>query len=215
MRLLDMTGKTFGRLTVIDRDGTRLRGYWNCKCLCGKTSVVSGSSLRKGTTVSCGCYHREICTKHGEFSGGSKKATPEYLAWTQMLDRCRNENHPHFHHYGGRGIKVCEQWQSFMNFLKDMGRRPSAQHELDRFPNNNGDYAPGNCRWATRTQQCRNTRVNRMITLDGVTLCLTEWAERQNLKIGTIYRRLRLGWSIEKALLTACTRPSKSLTFYQ
>ncbi|MCY1042702.1 hypothetical protein OV208_15360 [Corallococcus sp. bb12-1] len=115
-----------------------------------------------------------------------------------MLTRCTNSNYPGFDKYGGRGITVCERWTSFENFLADMGERPTGM-TLDRI-DNNGSYAPGNCRWATLKQQSRNKRSSRNVTIDGVTLTVAGWCERLGVKRATVYDRLKLGWSIERAL---------------
>jgi len=117
-----------------------------------------------------------------------------------MNKRCRNPADKDYLRWGGRGIRVCERWRnSFENFLADMGKKPSAKHSLDRI-NNDGDYEPGNCRWATNREQSRNRSNNRYITAFGETLLVVEWAERSNVKLGTIYRRLQYGWSPERAV---------------
>jgi hypothetical protein len=117
-----------------------------------------------------------------------------------MIDRCNNPNHRHWHRYGGRGISVCGRWRnSFQDFIADMGPRPSLKHSIDRFPNKDGNYEPGNCRWATQTQQMRNASINRMIVYQGETLCLAEWAERLGMNKMTLQGRLDTGWSVEEA----------------
>ena len=136
--------------------------------------------------------------------------TPEYVVWQGMIQRCTNPASPWFHYYGGRGIRVCDRWRrSFASFLADMGRRPSPMLTLDRI-DNNGHYCPENCRWATRTEQMRNrTSYNRVLTLNGESLCQEAWAERLGLNAQTIQKRLKSGWSIEKSLCTPRLRPSK------
>jgi hypothetical protein len=104
----------------------------------------------------CGCLNRELVVQRHLKHGEAKLRTAEYRAWASMLDRCNNPNRKHYKYYGGRGIKVCERWMTFANFLADMGRRPSPLHSIDRWPNPDGDYEPGNCRWATRMQQRHN-----------------------------------------------------------
>jgi hypothetical protein len=127
-------------------------------------------------------------------------STPEYSSWWHALQRCYDPTFVYYFYYGGRGITVCERWRDFSNFYTDMGPRPTPQHTLDRI-DNDGPYAPENCRWATRQEQARNRRSNRMLTLNGETLCLSEWAERIDLPANALYMRLYNGWSIEQALI--------------
>ena len=152
---LDLTGLVFGRLTVQRRaPRTDRRPRWVCRCSCGGEAIVLSQSLRSGETVSCGCYKRERATKHG----GQALRMPEYRIWRGMRARCgRSPSNSKRHLYADRGIRVCERWESFENFLADMGRRPSVKHSIDRI-NGNGHYEPSNCRWATPTQQSRNRR---------------------------------------------------------
>ena len=128
------------------------------------------------------------------------KNTPEYEAWAGMKKRCLNPNFKSYNSYGGRGIKICQTWQnSFEQFYKDMGPRPSFEHSVDRI-DNNGDYTPNNCRWATRSEQSRNKSVTRLISFKGKTQCLTDWAKEKGLSKDVLWRRLKAGWSIERAL---------------
>jgi hypothetical protein len=160
----DLTGQRFGRLVVIGlapKKGIRTR--WNCHCDCGQDSVASSSDLRTGDTSSCGCLMRqrarEAHTVHGDTT---PPRTPEYRTWQTMLTRCRNPKRRDFKDYGGRGITVCERWaESYQAFLADVGRRPSPKHSIDRYPDNDGNYEPGNVRWATRSEQARNQRPRR------------------------------------------------------
>lgn len=118
-----------------------------------------------------------------------------------MISRCYNEKHHHYANYGGRGITVCQRWRdSFAAFLADVGPRPSPQHSLDRYPDNNGNYEPGNVRWATRSEQQRNRRVNHLLTFQGKTQCVIAWAEELGINPVTIIARLRAGRTIEEAL---------------
>lgn len=155
----DITLQRFGRLVALWPQNKDKRGLylWLCLCDCGRETVVRGSDLREGKTKSCGCLHDELASKRN-FRHGHSKGTRTYRSWMAMRDRCRYSNHKDYEHYGGRGIKVCERWQSFENFLADMGERPVGL-TLDRI-DPNGNYEPGNCRWATwseqRENQCRS-----------------------------------------------------------
>ena len=128
--------------------------------------------------------------------------TPEYEIWQGMRKRCTNPNTRAYKYYGGRGIKVCERWMdSFESFFADMGKRPSPTHSIDRIDNDK-DYSPDNCRWATKTEQSRNQRRNHLLTLGGETLTLAEWAERHQQKYSVVLFRLAHGWDAWKALTT-------------
>lgn len=147
-------------------------------------------SQREGETV----YER-----HGHVQGRKRSAT--HYAWTNMIQRCTNAKRPDYPTYGGRAISVCRKWRdSFAAFLADMGKRPSPQHSLDRFPDQNGNYEPGNCRWATKHQQMQNTRGTRLITFNGETHGLNEWARRLGMTHSSLQGRFRRGWSLERTL---------------
>lgn len=162
MRFDDISGKTFGRLTAVWPAGRKFKRMvvWLCMCECGKLVLGVGRTLRKGVTLSCGCLTREKLAvssraarlRHGEASPNTK----EYRAWKAAKARCYDPKSAFYHRYGGRGISMCERWRhSFEAFLSDMGRKPSHDMSLDRI-NNEGNYEPGNCRWATAKQQANN-----------------------------------------------------------
>lgn len=154
----DIAGQQFGKLTVIERDSSAYQGVatWFCHCDCGGKLSVSGASLRKGNTKSCGCLSLEKTTKR--FTKHGKAKSPEHNAWRHMRSRCYNPNGRNYKNWGGRGITVCERWlESFENFYADMGDRPTPKHSLDRI-NVNGNYEPSNCRWATTKEQRINQR---------------------------------------------------------
>jgi hypothetical protein len=162
---LDLAGLIFGRLTAVEPTAERrdAKVVWLCACVCGNTIRVSSRLLTQGKTRSCGCLRLEMAAArlrlHGAKAAG--RLAPEYTNWQAMKDRCYNKNNNHFRRYGGRGIRVCDRWlkgengvHPFVCFLKDMGPRPSPLHStIDRFPNNDGDYEPTNCRWATQADQ--------------------------------------------------------------
>lgn len=167
----ELVGQRFGRLTVAARTTSSLVGkaMWVCRCDCGGEKVTNTHHLRSGNTTSCGCVQREraseanrVRIRHGhtrDNGKGGRATSPEYRSWKAMLERCRNPNAPNYHLYGGRGITVCDRWlgrDGFVNFLADMGARPKGT-SLDRI-NTDGDYEPGNCRWADAKTQSTNRR---------------------------------------------------------
>ena len=171
-RVNDLTRQTFGRLTVISRV-TNVAGAtrWHCICSCGKTSTPLSGDLNSGQSRSCGDKSHNKRKTHG------KSRTAEYYVWSSMKARCNNSKHHAWKNYGGRGIRVCEHWfHSFENFLADMGERPDGLM-LDRYPDNDGNYEPGNCRWGTREEQNLNRRLhkNNISGLSGVTRRSDKW----------------------------------------
>ncbi len=177
-KICELTGRRFGRLFVKVRAPNKPGHHntlWLCQCDCGKIKTVRGDVLLRGDAVSCGCYAREVASKMMTTHGLSK--TSEHSIWHTMRKRCNDASHPSFKNHGAKGIKVCERWQkSFENFYADMGRRPSKKHSLDRI-NNDGDYTPENCRWATASMQGRNTSRNKMVEIDGVSFCVADWCD--------------------------------------
>lgn len=160
----DLTGKKFGRLTVIKYFGKgkykALR--WECQCECGGKSITLGKDLRKGTTKSCGCLLVEWC-KNNHVTHGMRH-TPEYSAWASMKDRCLRKTNLNYYRYGGRGIKICKRWiNSFENFYSDLGKRPDG-FSLER-KNNDGDYKPSNCIWSAKESQMKNRSISIKVNL--------------------------------------------------
>lgn len=205
--LRDFTGLRFGKLTVMERAPNCAYGVaWRCKCDCGSTKNVSMMLLRDRRTSSCGCstlLQRSLAIRThgcaGKFASPTEKRA--YNAWTAMLRRCRDTACISYKNYGGRGIAVCVRWNEFQIFLRDMGLPPSAKHSIDRYPDNNGDYKPGNCRWATQKEQCRNTRTTVYVTIQGRRRTLRDWVDDSELTYDCIRGRMRRGLSGEALLL--------------
>ena len=201
---IDHTGRRYGRLTVLRRARDYRHGIpqWLCRCDCGAEKVIRAQGFVSGTTTSCGCYMRELnrhlLIERTQTHGLSR--TPTHRIWTLIRQRCNDEGAPSFAKYGAKGIHVCARWDSFLNFLADMGERPSPKHSIDRI-DPRGNYEPGNCRWATQKEQQNNRTNNRRITWRGETMTLMQWAERTGIKRETIAARIdRLGWTVERAL---------------
>lgn len=203
----DLTGQEYGRLKVLGYAGKNKHGasLWLCKCSCGTVKIINSGSLRRKTSpaTSCGCYSAEMLKAGRERHGKSR--TREYRAWQDILQRCNVPTSSCFDRYGARGIKVCDRWQGkdgFANFYADMGERPSPKHSIDRFPDNDGNYEPGNCRWATSKQQMRNTRQNTYLEHRGERKTMAEWCEILGIKPVTLSGRIAAGWTAREALET-------------
>lgn len=200
-RLSVAAGMRFGRLTVGRFMFTRRRvNIYSTRCDCGKERVVDAWKLINGKAVSCGCVAREDLRARNTTHGRSRISDPTYRSWYNMKSRCNNPNDAAYRDYGGRGIKVCERWHRFEHFLADMGERPPGDFSIDRYPDKNGNYEPGNCRWATPVEQHRNTRYNVNLTIDGVTRCVAEWSETSGIPKHCIYDRLNRGWEAKRAV---------------
>lgn len=201
MRKLDLIGCRFTSLTVVGSAGVNKHheSLWECQCDCGRAVTVVASHLRRGSAKSCGCYRLSLRTTHGHSRKGQLTLT--YRIWQHMRTRCYNPGDNRYSYYGARGIKVCDRWNKFENFLEDMGECP-VEMSIDRI-NNDGDYEPGNCRWATRSEQMNNRTVSRAIEWLGETRTLTEWARRLEMPMKTLWARLYVcGWSVNRALST-------------
>ncbi len=196
MKNRDIAGKRFGELIAIERvdNATSGKTRWLCKCDCGGFSKTETYKLTSGHSKTCGCSkNRPTNIGHG------LSHIPEYRVWDGIIQRTTNVKCNSYYRYGGRGIGVCDRWRLFVNFLNDMGERPSKDFTIERINNNKG-YSPDNCKWDTRTNQARNRRSSRVITIDGVSKVLACWLEELNLCSSTFYRRQRRGLSEKEAL---------------
>ena len=204
-RRVDITGDRFGRLVAISYVGyLKKQSWWKCRCDCGKEKMVSLTLLRRGASQSCGCLQSEVAREVARRQGIKNRTHGEsgkklYSVWVGMMHRCYNKKHVSFQHYGGRGIGVWPAWHDYRKFADDVGVIPFDGAELDRV-DNDGDYQPGNWRWASRSQQLNNTRVNRRLTFGGRTQSAAEWCRELGLNRNSLQGRLRLGWSDEAAL---------------
>lgn len=194
-------GQKFGRVFVVKFSHRNERGhiFYLCRCECGTEWTTARHRLLNGSTKSCGCFCRDTSAALKTTHGYAYRA--EYRAWNGILNRCRCKGDVNYHRYGGRGIRVCKRWLKFENFIADMGDRPSAKHSIDRI-DNNGNYEPSNCRWATMKEQGRNRSDNVNITYKGETKCVSAWAEERGMVMNTIRLRLQRGWSVERAIET-------------
>lgn len=203
MKGASVIGFKFGLLTVIEE--AKKRGNIRavvCQCDCGNSKTVLLGNLRSKKTLSCGCLHK-LSVKNSN-SSHRLTGTREYITWSNMKARCINPSRKDWGNYGGRGISVCKEWaDSFEVFLSDMGDKPLG-FSLDRI-NVDGDYTPSNCQWASATQQANNTRANRLISIDGMTQTLAQACLSRSLNYKTVHKRLRDGWTIEKALSNLST----------
>ena len=206
-RMKPVLGERFGRLVVVAEAGFRdlpsgRRRCVQCLCDCGGTATVYLTSIRSGRTSSCGCLWLEKGKLDTRRHGRSRSAA--YFVWQGMKARCLRAPR-----YKGRGIKVCERWadaHGFESFLADMGERPSPKHSIERI-DNDGNYEPANCRWATKVEQGRNTRRNHFITINGEKKCVSEWSAKFGIPVQTLLRRVKLGWPV--AALSKPPKPMK------
>lgn len=205
----DLTDQPFGRWTVIGFAGY-VRGrvqYWRCECVCGTIKDVPRNALSSGDSRSCGCLKSEMTATRNMTHG--KSYLPEYDIWQGMRQRCQDPHASGYYKYGERGITVCEAWQDFEVFYRDMGARPSPQHSIERLRNNEG-YRADNCIWATPPIQSRNTRQNVMLTHNGITQCATDWAHSVPMPPIRFLQRIRRGWTMEEALTTPLERTGRT-----
>ncbi len=202
----DIFGKRFGRLLVLSesKPASKWKTFVKCKCDCGAEKFIREDHIKSGRSKICGCLNREATLKSNSKHGGCRRSghAPEFDVWVGMNSRCHNPSYPAFYRYGGRGISVCEKWHhSYANFISDMGRKPTPSHTIERL-NNNGNYEPSNCKWATRKEQANNRRTNHFMTHAGKTLTASQWSEILGIHSLTLVARSKRGWSDEKTLTT-------------
>lgn len=203
----DLTGKQFNDFTAHEFVGRNSRrvALWHCSCVCGAERIMAGNVLKSLRNKSCGCRPRPKRT-HGMCDA------PEYQAWSNLKKRCYNPRDKRYPQYGARGITVCDRWLSnFAAFYSDMGPRPAGRYTIER-KDNNGNYEPSNCKWATYKEQAQNKSTNHPVTLNGETKCLTEWIRLLDIGASVVKRRIKRGWTAERAL-TAPTYQSRLLHY--
>lgn len=190
------------KLTILDMLTPRL-AY--CICDCGNKRKVQMTNLERGLIKTCGAKgcSGSMHSRHHGMTG-----SPEWVAWQSMKSRCDKKTDKAYHNYGGRGITYCSQWKSFTVFFRDVGKRPSPRHTLDRV-NNLGNYEPGNVRWATGIVQSNNKRNNVFLEYKGERFTIAQWARKLGIGLTTLFERLRMGWSIERVLTTPVGKQGK------
>lgn len=217
--VVDLTGQVFGALTVLElaekREGSS-RIWWVCRCECGQTIEALGNTLARGMKKACGVDGHNWRPARGQTYIDPNRRTlqPEYKSWTAMKQRCLNPNDDNYSNYGARGIRVCDRWlESFEAFCADMGPRPGGM-SIER-NDVNGDYEPGNCRWATAKEQARNKRCTIYVEHDGARVNLAELVERLGLSYSVVKGRLDNGWTLEEALNEPVREPSEAQALYE
>ena len=208
-RIRDLSGLEFDRLTVIEYHHT-VNGlsYWRCRCKCGNEKIIRGQCLLSGESRSCGCLARELSSTRNSTHNGRK--TRLYHVWIDMKQRCTNANQPDYPNWGGRGIRVCEEWMNSFESFRDWALRSGYDPKLsiDRI-DVNGNYEPSNCRWITMKEQNSNRRSNKWIEYNGERHTVTQWSEILGGNRNLVSRRLKCGWSVEKALTTPIRKHKK------
>ena len=200
-KLIDITGNKYSRWTVLSYSG---KERWKCVCECGATRDVIKGSLVSGKSLSCGCFKiervKEASTIHGHAGKNCSHNTRTYNTWKDMRRRCVDKNHKNHKTYYDKGIKVCEEWENFVNFLEDMGVRPEGK-TIDRIDSDKGYYKE-NCRWATPKEQANNMSRNHYLEYDGERLTISQWADKLGISYNKLNTRIHRGWSVKRALTT-------------
>ncbi len=207
-RIRDIGGGRFGMLVAVRYVGSVTTGKntaaaWEFLCDCGNSIVRVGHQVSGGRVSSCGCSHYRFISEARTIHGHAKNKvlSSEYKSWSAMKARCSRPSCNGYENYGGRGIRVCDRWATFTNFIDDMGPKPTVHHQLDRV-DNDGWYGPDNCRWSTRFEQGNNKRKNIMLTHNGETMCLARWSRKTGIHYYTLWGRLKGGWSVADSLTT-------------
>ena len=206
---LDLTGMKFGRLTcekVVGRSKFRQK-LWLCRCNCGNETIVLSDNLRRNNTQSCGCLQKERAKESHTIH--SERKTKLYSIWSEMKKRCFNKNSKAYKNYGGKGIKVCEEWLNYPKFCKWAKANGYLEGLSIERMNIEKDYEPGNCKWIELSEQAKNTSRNVFITFNNKTMILADWARELNIGQATLRFRLNKGWSIEKTLTTPAREMKK------
>lgn len=194
----------FGEVVTISISRVRGRNFWLCRCDCGKITTIREDHLYAGVSQSCGCKNSRLAMVRNRKHGHCRRVVPktsEYHTWASMIGRCTRPSDPVYFRYGGRGIRVCKRWMAFENFIADMGVKPSPDLTIER-DDNDGNYEPENCRWATRKEQCNNRRTSHFIEHGSRRLTAAQWGEETGIDSMTLLARLRRGWSEEKTITT-------------
>lgn len=212
MKFKNLSGLKFGRLSVLSYLRKDKHGHlvYSCECECGNKCNAIAGLLKSGLKRSCGCLLSEWRNSGDSGRKHNMCGTPEYWAWAAIKSRCNNPKTSNYNSYGGRGIRVCKRWlDSFEFFLNDMGLRPSAKHSIDR-KNNDGNYTPKNCRWATKKEQANNKSTNRKLSFNNLRMGINEWERHLGFNQGTIKERLHRGWGVKRSLTAKLIKSKRS-----
>ena len=192
----NLIGRKFHHLTILSSEG----GNSMCLCDCGNVKKMGTSELTSGRCKTCGCGRPEFFGAKGDIHH------PLFRLWKGMIRRCKSKTRREFHNYGGRGIKVCDRWLVLENFVADMGPRPSPKHSVDRI-DNDGNYEPSNCRWATVREQALNKRTTKRYTFRGESLTISEWSDRTGISYYVLFQRItKSKWTLERAFTEPVAR---------
>jgi hypothetical protein len=208
----NLSGQFFGGVSVVCYAGSQNQtSMWYCRCVCGNFFIAMSSNLQRGNTTSCGCFHSQRCSEaHKTHGFTNKQRESGYGCWASMKQRCLDPNSISYPHYGARGIKICDRWlESFKNFYADMGPRPSLKHSIER-KNNDGNYEPQNCVWATGLEQAFTKSNVIHVMFEGKKVVLAEAIRKSGLTNGCVYARVERGWNPQDAIDTPLMRRKRN-----